>query len=79
MIYKLFRNVKNNKIYLDMSYDKQDIIDALGSYIGCFLTIDYSIYKNENFHDEKVADIKSIDDYVSFKYGIKKLEKKKYE
>lgn len=72
MMYKLFRN-GTGKVLLDMSYDKQDIIDTLGSYIGCFLTIDYSIYKNENFHDEKIADIKSMEDYVNFKYEHKAL------
>ena len=72
MMYKLFRN-GTGKVLLDMSYDKQDIIDTLGSYIGCFLTIDYSIYKNENFHDEKIADIKSMEDYVNFKYEHKTL------
>lgn len=72
MMYKLFRN-GTGKVLLDMSYDKQDIIDTLGSFIGCFLTIDYSIYKNEKFHDEKVADIKSMQDYVNFKQDNKTL------
>lgn len=76
MMYKLFRN-GTGKVLLDMSYDKQDIIDTLGTYIGCFLTIDYSIYKNENFHDEKVADIKSMEDYVNFKYDNKELRLKR--
>ena len=72
MMYKLFRN-GTGKVLLDMSYDKQDIIDTLGSYIGCFLTIDYSIYKNEKFYDEKIADIKSMEDYVNFKQDNKAL------
>ena len=72
MMYKLFRN-GTGKVLLDMSYDKQDIINTLSSYIGCFLTIDYSIYKNESFHDEKVADIKSMEDYVNFKQDNKSL------
>lgn len=76
MMYKLFRN-GTGKVLLDMSYDKQDIVDTLGIYIGCFLTIDYSIYKNENFHDEKVADIKSMEDYVNFKYENKELKLKR--
>lgn len=79
MIYKLFRNVKNNKIYLDMSYDKEDIIESLANYIGCFLTIDYSVIENKDGKDNEIARIRSVDDYVSFKYDIKKLEKKKYE
>ena len=76
MMYKLVKN-GTGKLILDMSYDKQDIINTLGSYIGCFLTIDYSIYKNENFHDEKVADIKSMEDYVNFKYENKELRLKR--
>lgn len=76
MMYKLVKN-GTGKLILDMSYDKKDIIDTLGSYIGCFLTIDYSIYKNENYHDEKIADIKSMEDYVNFKYGNKELRLKR--
>lgn len=68
MMYKLFRNAEG-KVFLDMSYDKQDIIDTLGSYIECFLTIDYSVYENKDGKDTKIADIKSIDDYVNFKYS----------
>lgn len=72
MMYKLFRN-GTGKVLLDMSYDKQDIIDTLGSYLGCFLTIDYSIYKNEKSYDEKITDIKSMEDYVNFKQDNKAL------
>lgn len=75
MMYKLFRN-GTGKVLLDMSYDKQDIIDTLGSYIGCFLTIDYSIIENKDGKDTEIARIKSIDDYVDYKYSNPKVLKK---
>lgn len=68
MMYKLFRNAEG-KLFLDMSYDKQDIIDTLGTYIGCFLTIDYSIIENKDGKDTEIARIKSIEDYDNLKHS----------
>lgn len=77
MIYKLFRNKNKEKLFLDMSYDRQDIIDALANYMSCFISIDYTIIENKDGKDIEIARIRSVEDYISFKYDIKKLERKK--
>lgn len=67
-MYKLFKKEKQ-LILLDYSNDESDIIDTLGSYIAYDEKSTYQIYQIENEKVELKCNIKSIDDYINYKYN----------
>lgn len=67
-MYKLFKKEKQ-LILLDYSTDESDVIDTLGSYIAYDEKSTYQIYQIENEKVELKCNIKSIDDYINYKYN----------
>lgn len=65
-MFKLYGNNKGMKL-LDMSEDENDIIDTLGTYMGCLDTIDYIVIDNSDGYDNVIHIIHSYDDYINYK------------
>lgn len=68
-MYKLYGNNRGMRL-LDMSEDETDILDTLGTYIGCLDTIDYIVIENIENYDNVKEVIHSLDDYVEYKQRI---------
>lgn len=76
MLYKLFKN-EENRILIDMSYDKQDIVDALEERINKETDIDYSVIKNQDGKDVEISRIISVEGFIKFKHIGRTLTLKK--
>lgn len=75
-LFKLYGNNRGMKL-LDQSSNEADIIDTLGTYMGCLDTIDYIIIESTKDGDNIKNVIRSYDDYVAYKWPEQGKQKTK--
>ena len=67
-MFRLYDKSKGYKL-IDQSEDETDIIEEIGERIGYTETIDYLVMYDLKGYDDTRAVIRSVDDYVAYKYN----------
>jgi hypothetical protein len=68
LLFKLYGKNKEH-VLLGYSNDESEIIDLLGTYIGCLPEINYIIIESTQKQDILKKVILSMDDYIEYKYS----------